>query len=677
MPKNIEIGHIFDINNDFGYLDEALRRNDLRSKGVPVEYDGKKLKGNLSLGTAVQVMESDLMLDYNSVNVTLADVTKAAGVSAMSNAGAWTLGKLIATGAATFAGSPIAGALTMMGYSAVSDGYEYISALKKAGNPNKFWSTYIDNLRELKEETGIFDDITEQFYNSQAFNKAGDAGYQDMFGDMKGTGAAGLAANVVGSMSNLAAYAMVGGNSGLLGGMTVYSALNRASEEYGITENGRASIYAGMASGTATGLTGLVFLKYLPRVFKKLGAKYVDGMTGSHMQPMAKNFQSLTSSSLGKAEAELASQARRTALRGASKVIPPASTRMGYNPLATYASGGVEMGGWIATEEALEKFMLGENVEVDLHSVGWMFLGGMALKGITSNMGRLTGRAEREARLRTARKEELLKNRKDGVLKSDAPKWAVAIRDDIVDQKIKAQATVNEAVERGANLEVGDIKLYSYGKISGERGMRGLTPAEYADRNVRQFIAEGITDPVKLKGAIWDDLGNADHFYAVMKQIDEIFPSMKIKNNIVASLTPHIDVFTNSENLSLNSKMILEDVLLSSSKGNKVKSGIYIRDLLKESAKEHKALVAAGKDVSMDDVVNVLHTANNMLAKNADKFSYAAKEQFIERYTSAVRDLGYTEKELATMNKSISKLIKEKKRIGVGEVEQLFADFGG
>lgn len=658
MPKNIEIGHIFDINNDFGYLDEALRRNDLRSKGVPVEYDGKSLKGNLSLGTAVQVMESDLMLDYNSVNVTLADVTKAAGVSAMSNAGSWTLGKIIATGAATFAGSPIAGALTMMGYSAVSDGYEYISALKKAGNPNKFWSRYIDNLRELKEETGIFDDITEQFYNSQAFNKAGDAGYQDMFGDMKGTGAAGLAANVVGSMSNLAAYAMVGGNTGLLGGMTVYSALNSASEEYGLTENGMASIKAGLASGTATGLTGLVFMKYLPAVFKKLGAKYVDGMTGSHMQPMAKNFQSLTSTSLGKAS-----------LKNASKVIPPASTRMGYNPLATYASGGVEMGGWTATEEALEKFMLGENVEVDFHSAGWMFLGGMALRGITNNMGRLTGRAEREARLRTARKDELLK--------SKAPKWAVAIRDDVVDQKIKAQAAVNEAVEKGANLDVGDIKLYSYGKISGETGTRGLTPAQYADRNVRQFIAEGITDPVKLKGAIWDDLGNADHFYAVMKQIDEIFPSMRIKNNITESLTPHIDVFRNSENLSLNSKMILEDVLLSSSKGSKVKAGMYIRDLLKESAKEHKALVAAGKDVSMDEVVNVLHTANNMLAKNADKFSYAAKEQFIQKYTSAVRDLGYTEKELAKMNKSISKLIKEKKRIGVGEVEQLFADFGG
>lgn len=670
MPKNIEIGHIFDINNDFGYFDEALRRNDLRSKGVPVEYDGKSLKGNLSLGTAVQVMESDLMLDYNSVNVTLADVTKAAGVSAMSNAGAWTLGKIIATGAATFAGSPIAGALTMMGYSAVSDGYEYISALKKAGNPNKFWSTYIDNLRELKEETGIFDDITEQFYNSQAFNKAGEAGYQDMFGDMKGTGAAGLAANVVGSMSNLAAYAMVGGNSGLLGGMTVYSALNRASEEYGITENGRASIYAGMASGTATGLTGLVFMKYLPAVFKKLGAKYVDGLTGSQMQPMAKNFQSLTSASLGKAEAELASQARRTALRGASKVIPPASTRMGYNPLATYASGGVEMGGWTATEEALEKFMLGENVEVDFHSVGWMFLGGMALKGITNNMGRLTGRAEREARLRTARKEELLKN------KSVAPA-VVAVSDDVVEQQIVAQDVVNEAVERGANLEVGDIKLYSYGNVGGTV-QKGLTPAEYADRNVRQFIAEGITEPKKLKEAIWNDLGGEkDQFYAVMKQTEELFPSIKIGNIKDFSITPIIDSFRNTENLGRDSRMMLEDIMVSASKDRKIKARLYVKDLLKESAKEHKALVAAGKDVSMDDVVNVLHTANNMLANSADKFSYAAKEQFIQKYTSAVSELGYTEKELAKMNKSISKLIKEKKRIGVGEVEQLFADFGG
>lgn len=659
MPKNIEIGHIFDINNDFGYLDEALRRNDLRSKGVPVEYDGKSLKGNLSLGTAVQVMESDLMLDYNSVNVTLADVTKAAGVSAMSNAGSWTLGKVIATGAATFAGSPIAGALTMMGYSAVSDGYEYISALKKAGNPNKFWSTYINNLRELKEETGIFDDITEQFYNSQAFNKAGDAGYQDMFGDMKGTGAAGLAANVVGSMSNLAAYAMVGGNSGLLGGMTVYSALNRASEEYGITENGRASIYAGMASGTATGLTGLVFMKYLPAVFKKLGAKYVDGMTGSHMQPMAKNFQSITSTSLGKAS-----------LKNASKVIPPSATRMGYNPLATYASGGVEMGGWTATEEALEKFMLGENVEVDLHSAGWMFLGGMALKGITNNMGRLTGRAEREARLRTARKEELLKN------KSVAPA-VVAVSDDVVEQQIVAQDVVNEAVERGANLEVGDIKLYSYGKLSGTV-QKGLTPAEYADRNVRQFIAEGITEPKKLKEAIWNDLGGEkDQFYAVMKQTEELFPSIKTGSIKDFSITPIVDSFRHTENLGRDSRMALEDIMVSASKDRKIKARLYVKDLLKESAKEHKALAESGKDVSMDYVVNVLHTANNMLANSADKFSYAAKEQFIQKYTSAVSELGYTEKELAKMNKSISKLIKEKKRIGVGEVEQLFADFGG
>lgn len=660
MPKNIEIGHIFDINNDFGYLDEALRRNDLRSKGVPVEYDGKSLKGNLSLGTAVQVMESDLMLDYNSVNVTLADVTKAAGVSAMSNAGAWTLGKVIATGAATFAGSPIAGALTMMGYSAVSDGLEYISALKKAGNPNKFWSSYIDNLRELKEETGVFDDITEQFYNSQAFNKAGDAGYQDMFGDMKGTGAAGLAANVVGSMSNLAAYAMVGGNSGLLGGMTVYSALNRASEEYGITENGRASIYAGMASGTATGLTGLVFMKYLPAVFKKLGAKYVDGLTGSQMQPMAKNFQSLTSTSLGKAS-----------LKNASKVIPPSATRMGYNPLATYASGGVEMGGWTATEEALEKFMLGEDVEVDLHSAGWMFLGGMALKGITNNMGRLTGRAEREARLRTARKEEILKN------KSVAPSVA-SISDDIVEQQIVAQDVVNEAVEKGANLEVGDIKLYSYGKISGEKGTRGLTAAEYADRNVRQFIAEGITEPKKLKEAIWDDLGgNKDQFYAVMKQTEELFPSIKTGSIKDFSITPIVDSFRNTENLGRDSRMMLEDIMVSASKNRKIKSRLYVKDLLKKSAKEHKALVAAGKDVSIDEVVNVLHTADNMLAKNADKFSYAAKEQFIQKYALAVSELGYTEKELAKMNKAISKFIKEKKRIGVGEIEQLFADFGG
>lgn len=660
MPKNIEIGHIFDINNDFGYLDDALRRNDLRSKGVPVEYDGKSLKGNLSLGTAVQVMESDLMLDYNSVNVTLADVTKAAGVSAMSNAGAWTLGKVIATGAATFAGSPIAGALTMMGYSAVSDGYEYISALKKAGNPNKFWSSYIDNLRELKEETGIFDDITEQFYNSQAFNKAGDAGYQDMFGDMKGTGAAGLAANVVGSMSNLAAYAMVGGNTGLLGGMTVYSALNSASEEYGLTENGMASIKAGLASGTATGLTGLVFMKYLPAVFKKLGAKYVDGMTGSHMQPMAKNFQSLTSTSLGKAS-----------LKNASKVIPPSATRMGYNPLATYASGGVEMGGWTATEEALEKFMLGENVEVDFHSAGWMFLGGMALKGITNNMGRLTGRAEREARLRTARKEELLKN------KSVVPA-VVAVSDDVVEQQIVAQDVVNEAVEKGANLDVGDIKLYSYGKISGETGTRGLTPAEYADRNVRQFIAEGITEPKKLKEAIWNDLGgNKDQFYAVMKQTEELFPSIKTGSIKDFSITPIVDSFRHTENLGRDSRMVLEDIMVSASKDRKIKARLYVKDLLKEADKEYKTLVQSGKDVSMDEVVNVLHTANNMLAKNADKFSYAAKEQFIQKYTSAVSELGYTEKELAKMNKSISKLIKEKKRIGVGEIEQLFADFGG
>lgn len=659
MPKNIEIGHIFDINNDFGYLDEAMRRNDLRSKGVPVEYDGKKLKGNLSLGTAVQVMESDLMLDYNSVNVTLADVTKAAGVSAMSNAGSWTLGKLIATGAATFAGSPIAGALTMMGYSAVSDGYEYISALKKAGNPNKFWSSYIDNLRELKEETGIFDDITEQFYNSQAFNKAGDAGYQDMFGDMKGTGAAGLAANVVGSMSNLAAYAMVGGNTGLLGGMTVYSALNSASEEYGLTENGMASIKAGLASGTATGLTGLVFMKYLPAVFKKLGAKYVDGMTGSHMQPMAKGFQSITSTSLGKAS-----------LKNASKVIPPSATRMGYNPLATYASGGVEMGGWIATEEALEKFMLGENVEVDFHSAGWMFLGGMALKGITNNMGRLTGRAEREARLRTARKEELLKN------KSVVPA-VVAVSDDVVEQQIVAQDVVNEAVEKGANLDVGDIKLYSYGKVGGTV-QKGLTPAEYADRNVRQFIAEGITEPKKLKEAIWNDLGGeTDQFYAVMKQTEELFPSIKTGSIKDFSITPIVDSFRHTENLGRDSRMALEDIMVSASKDRKIKARLYVKDLLKESAKEHKALVEAGKDVSMDYVVNVLHTANNMLANSADKFSYAAKEQFIQKYTSAVSELGYTEKELAKMNKSISKLIKEKKRIGVGEIEQLFADFGG
>lgn len=300
-----------------------------------------------------------------------------------------------------------------------------------------------------------------------------------------------------------------------------------------------------------------------------------------------------------------------------------------------------------------------------------MFLGGMALKGITNNMGRLTGRAEREARLRTARKEEILKN------KSVAPSVA-SISDDIVEQQIVAQDVVNEAVEKGANLEVGDIKLYSYGKISGEKGTRGLTAAEYADRNVRQFIAEGITEPKKLKEAIWDDLGgNKDQFYAVMKQTEELFPSIKTGSIKDFSITPIVDSFRNTENLGRDSRMMLEDIMVSASKNRKIKSRLYVKDLLKKSAKEHKALVAAGKDVSIDEVVNVLHTADNMLAKNADKFSYAAKEQFIQKYALAVSELGYTEKELAKMNKAISKFIKEKKRIGVGEIEQLFADFGG
>jgi len=635
MAKNVEIYNLTDINNVYGFFDEALTRNDITKQLPELQRTRTGLKGTLSLKDTFDIANSDIMLDYNNIQVSTSDIVKSAGIAANSNAGTWTALKGLAAGVGILGGASVAVPVVgMLATSMFADGWELSRAFKSADSTDQFWKRYISNLEESKNEDGFFSEFFEKFHTAQSLNKSAQPAYEDIYGkDMGNVG--GTLGELVGSMSQMIGFSLVGGTNGFIGGYAFQRAMDTATEQYGMTDNGKASIKAGVAAGLSSAITGATFMKLLPLISKSMTAKNIDSVVGTGAFAGEKG---LVSTALGKGT-----------LPGTSNIVPETTRTMFNSPLASYASGGVEMAGWIATEEGLESFIAGKEYKFDPINLSVGFAMGMGMTYGTRKYMSMKARAERE---------RLLNEKKEPV----------------VETPVTTEATTETTTAKIA--DVTDDEFFTIGKD--HMDIDDVT--KFADKHGREVLANA-TDDIQRAEFIHGKLrelgkDNQINFAKVTSEMGELFPLSGMKNNALGeTLTPTVDRIAKGTEMTADAKKYMEETILRAPEKHAWKAQAQARIVIAEAKSVANKLKeqGIGDGTVTEPIMKTIEFSKKLLGKDTDKMSYAAKELFVEKFTKAASE-GYGTKE---MNKIIANLKRKlatskKNGVGVGDIDAMF-----
>ena len=636
MAKNVEIYNLTDINNVYGFFDEALTRNDITKQLPELQRTRTGLKGTLSLKDSFDIANSDIMLDYNNIQVSTSDIVKSAGIAANSNAGTWTALKGLAAGVGILGGAPVAvPVIGMLATSMFADGWELSRAFKSAESTDQFWKRFISNLEESKNEDGFFSEFFEKFHTAQSFNKSAQPVYEDIYGeDISNVG--GTLGELVGSMSQMIGFSLVGGTNGFIGGYAFQRAMDTATEQYGVTDNGKASIKAGVAAGLSSAITGATFMKLLPYVSKVMTARNIDHVVGTEAFAGQKG---LVSTALGKGT-----------LPGTTNIVPETTRTMFNAPLASYASGGIEMAGWIATEEGLESFISGKEYRFDPINLSVGFAMGMGMTYGTRKYMSLKAKAERE---------RLLNEKKEPIATATTEA-----------QPVTTETTASKVID------VNDEEIFTIGK----EHMDIDDVTKFASAHGREVLANTIND-VERANIIHGKLreigkDNDINFAKVTSEMGELFPLSGMKKNPLGeTLTPTVDRIAKGTEMTADAKKYMEETILRAPEKHAWKAQAQARIVIAEA----KSVAGKLKEQGIGDgtitepIMRTIEFTKKLLGKDTDKMSYAAKELFVEKFTKAASE-GYGTKE---MNKIIANLKRKlatskKNGVGVGDIDAMF-----
>ena len=636
MAKNVEIYNLTDINNVYGFFDEALTRNDITKQLPELQRTRTGLKGTLSLKDTFDIANSDIMLDYNNIQVSTSDIVKSAGIAANSNAGTWTALKGLAAGVGILGGASVAVPVVgMLATSMFADGWELSRAFKSAESTDQFWKRFISNLEESKNEDGFFSEFFEKFHTAQSLNKSARPVYEDIYGeDISNVG--GTLGELVGSMSQMIGFSLVGGTNGFIGGYAFQRAMDTATEQYGVTDNGKASIKAGVAAGLSSAITGATFMKLLPYVSKIMTARNIDAVVGTDAFAGQKG---LVSTALGKGT-----------LPGTTNIVPETTRTMFNAPLASYASGGIEMAGWIATEEGLESFISGKEYKFDPVNLSVGFAMGMGMTYGTRKYMSLKAKAERE---------RLLNEKKEPVTTVTTETQPVATE------------TATSKV-----VDVADEEFFTIGKD--HMDIDDVT--KFASTHGREVLANA-TDDIQRAEFIHGKLrelgkDNQINFAKVTSEMGELFPLSGMKNNALGeTLTPTVDRIAKGTEMTADAKKYMEETILRAPEKHAWKAQAQARIVIAEAKSVANKLKeqGIGDGTVTEPIMKTIEFSKKLLGKDTDKMSYAAKELFVEKFTKAASE-GYGTKE---MNKIIANLKRKlatskKNGVGVGDIDAMF-----
>ena len=682
MTKELEIYSLYDMTGAYGHFDEALERNiagDMVKAHPALEKENGAIKGTISTPEALALMSTDLASNYSGIQISSGDIVSSAGLKTLADAAEWTMAKTVLAGAGSYFG-PQGFAMGLIAANAGQDIYNYASASANADNPDVFWSDYLSNLEETKNSDSFFSNLAEGIVSESTMNKAGVEAYKKMYGQTPIKGAAGTIGSLVGNISTMAAYGLVGGGgspNAFIGTLAFDQGMSKASAEMGLTGHSDAALKAGFATGMASAITGAIFMKGFPKAMKWMGSKGIDGAIGTTLQQKGGGFMS---TALGKGM-----------LKNATKVIPEQAFNKGYAALATYGSGGMEMAGWMASEDALEKFMLGEEFTMDWQTAGINFLLGMGLTGAARYASRRMQRAKRIAAIKEGeeigRRAKFVDDIVDGV---EVPVGDLEAADKVVGESLERMAA--EGVDDATQEAVVEA-IYVKGKVK-PKGAK-LAPNEIIP--IDDIDAQGAADIVNGYGRevaaqeeatretviealknrmMLDNKYSPNNMARVMTQVDDIFPNLR--RSSPTPIAPDLarrnveDILSKTPlkgGMTTDAKDYAEAMVMVSQNPSKAKNDV--RMLIKEANELVDGPVT-------EEVLTILKEAKDIVGKNVKNLNYSGRQEFVRLYTKDLVDNQFTPSEMKAFMKKVGTVLsvagKQNKKLGANEVRRIFGE---
>ena len=291
------------------------------------------------------VANSMLANDWGYMPVRTQDIVQSTALDMMTDAGGFALAKIISgvIGGFVSGGNPAGAGLGYMIAEAGLETYQYYQNMKHKDDPNKFWSDFVGNVNNFKQN----DDALSRFaggFNTFASTTgmgAQSALFQE-WGDVLGS--PGIAYNIAGAMGTLvsnAAFVMATGvapgielanpkhvKNVLIGASLLTDASREAAQELGTSGDVLETAKVGAIHAMASGVSSWAFLKGIPSI--------------------------------------------------ASAAIPGYATAASKGGIVGAAMNGAEMAGYVNAYWGLAAMGMGQDYEVSWGTTGAMFvLGGL------------------------------------------------------------------------------------------------------------------------------------------------------------------------------------------------------------------------------------------------------------------------------------------------------------
>lgn len=260
--------------------------------GAPARYTEDHLPENAESLQAFRNI--GLTSDYSFMPVTDGDIAASVTAAMQADAGlvsfARGAGTIMST-ASWFAG-PIVRGLAGLGNFAMNAALDYKyykTAHALAKDPNAFWSDYINNVNDIKED-GITTSFFEQFASASSY--AGQGGQARLYQREGLKGGAPVMSEIMGLLYRDFTAMNVGmatgfpslANAGWVASTGISNGMNYFQEQVGMGEDRESAYRAALGVGLISAATGAVFMGVLPYAHKQIVSKAFNGSVGTVME---------------------------------------------------------------------------------------------------------------------------------------------------------------------------------------------------------------------------------------------------------------------------------------------------------------------------------------------------------------------------------------------------------